>query len=132
MALPAEEDLLRYPHGQVNLGGGRLTQATTASFRYANGAQLVHTLNKSANGYVMGDENCTGSINTEVPSEGPEFDYIEAIRTGTPQKLQYEIPTLNLEITGIFTEASVDVAHGATVKYNLTFIGKLGKPVTTG
>ena len=128
MALPSE-DLVRYTPGQVAVGQGKLRDSTMAKFSYTNNGKLKHSMLRPSNGFVIGSEECTGSIEIEVTDTGPERDFFGDIRKGKVVKFQYEIPTLNVEITGIYTGIDVELPTGDAVKLTLSWIGKLSAPV---
>lgn len=130
MALPSE-DLVRFTPGQLAVGSGKLRDATMAKFSYKNNAKLKHSMMKSPNGFVIGTRECSGSFEVDVPETGPERDYFGDVIAGKVVKMQYEIPTLNCEITGVYDGVDGDLSTGEAVKLTISWIGTLSKPVAT-
>lgn len=127
MALPTEE-LIRFTPGQVAVGGGKMRDATMADFEYVNNAKIIHVM--GGEGVVVGTKQASGNLKVLVSEQGPERDFFAMISKGSNQKLQYEIPTLNIEIEGVFNKLNGSIQVGTEVELSLSWVGILKSPVT--
>jgi hypothetical protein len=121
----ADQELVNYPGGQVQMGSGDLQHATAARFSFDNGAKLQHTLRKNAAGYTIGVHEATGDVETIVPQDGPEREFLQKAIKGEPVQLRYKAPGLTATFEGIIKTGSIDMATGEAVKLNISIIGKL-------
>lgn len=121
----ADQELKRYPRGQIAIGNGDLQQATLARFSFTNNGKLKHTLRKSPSGVVLGTRECTGSFELEIDEDGPEREVFDAIGEGTIQNFRFKMPTLTKTIEGIFTSVDVEEPLDDAVRFTVNFIGKL-------
>jgi hypothetical protein len=128
MALPVEA-LQAHPRGQISLNGGRMRSAIMGRFSLKNGAQVKHTLAVPANGYVVGNPEVAGSIDMEVSETGPEREFFRYVKQGKVVNFIFELPTLGVEIQGVFETVEVEFPLADAVKITASFVGKALDPV---
>lgn len=121
----ADQELKRYPRGQIAIGNGDLQQASLARFTFTNNGRLKHTLRKTPAGFVLGTREASGSFELQVDEDGPELQVFEAIRAGEIKNFRFKLPQITKTIEGIFTSVDVEEPLDDAVKFTVNFIGKL-------
>ncbi len=121
----ADSELVDYPGGQVQLGNGDLQHATGAKFAWKNNAKLQHTLRKNAAGITIGNHECTGGIETIIPAEGPEREFLQKAIRGERVQIRYKAPGLTAVFEGVIDAGDLDMATGEAVKLNINVLGSL-------
>ena len=123
----ADQELKRYPRGQLAIGNGDLQQAIVSRFSFTANTKLKHTLRQSPSGYVLGTRECTGSFDLEISEDGPEIEVFDAIDEGEIKNFRYKIPTVTKTIEGVFTSVDVEEPLDDAVRFTVNWIGKLKK-----
>ena len=128
MPLPVDQ-LKAHPRGQVSFNGSRMKQATMGRFNIKTGAKIKHTLAVQANGYVIGNIECSGTIELDISEMGPEFQYIQLAKVGKVCSFIFEIPTLQIEFAGVIEGIDGDLGIDDAVKISLAWVGRVQDPV---
>ncbi len=125
----ADNELKKYPLGQISIGSGSLRQCTNFEFDYSRTAKLKHTLREpNGAGITKGSASVTFSGETVIDEDGPERNYFDMVDTGSAQQCRVKLPgaitkTINGVITRIRTR--LDVEEGVMITFEGT--GKLVK-----
>ena len=119
------DDFKVYEVGQVGFGSGDLKTATLARFSLTNGATLRHSLALSPSGVSQGQNECTFSIELEIPETGLERDVIEDVMKGTARNFRFKCANGTWSIKGIFTQADWEAKRPDPTKVTASGIGKL-------
>lgn len=111
----AENQLLRYPRGQMKMGGD-LVQVSEASFSMNTNVRLVHTLRKSPSGVVIGNKECSFSFTAQIDEDGLERDWILLNFKGTVKTFQFILPAATaLVALGVVGSCEVAMPSGEPV-----------------
>jgi hypothetical protein len=121
----SDSELKQHPRGQIAIGGGELQKATMGRFTVTNNAKLKHTLRFSPSGYVLGNKECSGTIEVDVDEDGLESDWYEDIENGQRKLFRFKIPTLLKQIDGVCSSADTELPLDDACKLTVSFIGKL-------
>jgi hypothetical protein len=128
MALPVEE-LQAHPRGQIVYAGSQLMSATMGKFTLNPNVSLKHTLAHTPNGYVFGNEECSGTFDCDVSEVGPERDWIAEVKAKKVKKITFEIPTLQYEIEMVLGQIDLEVPLDNAVRFTVAWVGKIKKAV---
>lgn len=120
-------ELKKHPKGQITCQGSQMMQATMGRFSIDNGATMKHTMARKQNGVVLGVPDCNGSVEIDVAADGLEQPWYTLVQSGTEVAFQYEIPTLNVEITGVLKSIDTELPMDQAVKLTVSWVGRAGK-----
>ncbi len=124
MALTVEQ-LKAHPRGQVHFNGSQLMQATMGRFSITNNAKLKSTLARNPNAIVIGNVECEGSVEIDIPEEGAEWDYILLVKTGKKVAFNFEIPAENVTVEGVLQKYEGEIPLDDAVKATVGWIGTI-------
>lgn len=113
-----------YPKGQIALGNGDLFDVTNVRHKVTRNATMIHTLRQQEAGTRLGPRETVVSFDALVNKDGPERNYLEMLMQGTVQQLRIKIPGETINVTGVVSERSLEIALDDAIKYSIEFIGR--------
>lgn len=120
----AENELKRYPRGQMKMAGD-LVQVSDARFRHTNNARLLHTLRASPSGYVKGNSETSFDFTALIDEDGTERDWEEIARNAEGKTFQFIKPAADAAVVfGTLVQVEVSMAAGEPVTLTASGIGK--------
>lgn len=112
-----------YPRGRIAMDNGDLIDVTNVKHDIKNNAKQVHTLRQKGSGVTLGLEETTVSFDAVVSEDGPERDYMKAIKKGTIKQLRIKIPGETITVIGVASSRSLELPIDDAIKYSIEFIG---------
>lgn len=122
----ANQDLPRYPRGQLAVGAGDWIQCTDVEFDYSNNAKVEATLRRNPSGVVTGKKTVTVNGNSAIDEDGPEFDFWEAVSKGSVNQCRFKFPgNVTKTVNGVFSSAKSSFKIEDMITVSWTLVGAL-------
>ena len=120
----ANQELLRFPRGQISVGGD-LHQVQSGQLRLSNNAQLKYTLRKRGRpaGVVKGNEDVTGNFVTLIDEDDRERDWMALAKNMKGKNFQYKSPKITDVVEGVVQEVTIDFPDGDAITATISLIG---------
>jgi hypothetical protein len=119
------DELQQFPRGVVAMGNGDLTQVTNLKVKASNNAKLKHSLRKSPSGFVLGNKECSGSFDLDVPETGEERDWWGMVKDGTVKQLRIKIPGTTKAINIVASDLDLELPTDDAIHETVSFIGEI-------
>src|SRR6185436_8097716 len=110
------QDQKIFPKGQIAMGNGDLVDVYNVKHEITNNAKQIHTLRRKGAGMTLGTEETTVTFEATVSEDGPERDYLKAIKRGLIRQLRIKIPGETLTINGMATKRSLELPLDDAIK----------------
>lgn len=120
----ANDELKKFPRGQLSFGAGDLTQVTNVDVDATNGAKVKHSLKRNPSGIVIGNKEVTVTFDSEIDEDGMERDYYLRWESGETVNLRLKVPQLTKAFVGVISNVKASGPLDDAVKVSVTAVGK--------
>jgi hypothetical protein len=120
----ANSELLRFPRGQISVGGD-LRQAREGELSLNNNASLVYTLRKEGKpaGVVKGNEDCTGSFVLLIDEDDRDQNWMSICKKMEGKNFQYKSPKITDIVEGVVQQVTIRFPDGGAIEMTINLIG---------
>ena len=120
----ANSELLRFPRGQISIGGD-LLQVVEGEYTVNNNAKTKATLRSEGQpvGVVKGVVDCSGNFKCIIDADDREMDWVAFANDMEGKNIQYKSPKITDTVDAVVTQATVRFPNDDAIEITVNWTG---------